>query len=94
MCGAESALAIGVTPYGNYITPNGGFAKGNNARCSMAKNTGMNYRVGSVTGRSQFQHENGDWQKRDDHSGQFMHRKSSEGPFKGVAREPDGRRSR
>lgn len=57
----------------------------------MARNTGEDYRKGSVTGRTQFQHENGDWQKRDERNGQFMERKSSEGPFKGVAKEPDGR---
>lgn len=57
----------------------------------MARNTGNNYRQGSVKGRTQFQHENGDWQKRNEGNGQFMERKSSEGPFKGVAREPDGR---
>jgi hypothetical protein len=57
----------------------------------VAKNTGNDFRRGSVTGRTQFQHENGDWQKRDERSGQFMERKQSEGPFKGVAKEPDGR---
>lgn len=57
----------------------------------MAKNTGNDFRRGAVTARTQFQHENGDWQKRDERSGQFMERKSSEGPFKGVAKEPDGR---
>jgi len=58
---------------------------------AMAKNTGNDFRRGAVTGRTQFQHENGDWQKRNEGNGQFMERKSSEGPFKGVAREPDGR---
>ena len=57
----------------------------------MAKNTGDGYRKGSVTGRTQFQHEDGQWQKRDERTGQFMERKSTEGPFKGVAKEPDGR---
>jgi hypothetical protein len=57
----------------------------------MAKNTGDDYRRGAVTGRTQFQHENGDWQKRDERTGHFMERKSTEGPFKGVAKEPDGR---
>ncbi|WP_269515826.1 DNA-binding protein [Brevundimonas subvibrioides] len=57
----------------------------------MAKNTGNDFRRGAVTGRTQFQQPNGDWQKRDERTGQFMERKSSEGPFKGVAREPDGR---
>ena len=57
----------------------------------MAKNTGDGYRRGSVTGRTQFQQPGGDWQKRDEGTGQFMERKSSPGPFKGVAKEPDGR---
>lgn len=57
----------------------------------MAKNTGNDFRRGAVTARTQFQHSNGDWQKRDERSGQFMERKSSDGPFKGVAKEPDGR---
>ncbi len=57
----------------------------------MGKNTGEGYRQGAVKGRTQFQHENGSWQKRDEGNGQFMERKSSDGPFKGVAKEPDGR---
>jgi hypothetical protein len=57
----------------------------------MAKNTGKEFRKGAVTGRTQFQHKDGDYQKRDERSGQFMERKSSKGPFKGVAKEPDGR---
>jgi hypothetical protein len=57
----------------------------------MGKNTGDSYRRGAVTGRTQFQHANGDWQKRDERSGQFMEHKESSGPFKGVAKEPDGR---
>jgi len=57
----------------------------------IAKNTGNDFRRGAVTGRTQFQQPNGDWQKRDERSGQFMERKASEGPFKGVAKEPDGR---
>lgn len=57
----------------------------------MGVNTGKGYRQGAVRGRTQFQQPNGDWQKRDEGTGQFMERKSSEGPFKGVAKEPDGR---
>lgn len=57
----------------------------------MATNTGKGHRQGAVTGRTQFQHEGGDWQKRDERTGQFLERKSSDGPFKGVAKEPDGR---
>lgn len=57
----------------------------------MAKNTGQKHRKGAVKARTQFQHNDGDWQKRDERTGRFMERKSSEGPFKGVAKEPDGR---
>ena len=57
----------------------------------MAKNTGAGHRQGAVTGRTQFQQPNGDWQKRNERNGEFMERKSSDGPFKGVAKEPDGR---
>jgi len=57
----------------------------------MAKNTGNDFRRGAVTGRTQFQQPNGDWQKRNERNGQFMERKASPGPFKGVAKEPDGR---
>ncbi len=57
----------------------------------MARNTGRGFRRGAVTARTQFQHENGDWQKRNERNGQFMERKGSVGPFKGVAKEPDGR---
>lgn len=60
----------------------------------MATNTGSGYRRGSVTGRTQFQQPNGDYQKRNERSGEFMERKSSPGPFKGVAKEPDGRDTR
>lgn len=58
---------------------------------SVGANTGKGYRIGAVKARTQVQQANGDWQKRDERSGRFMERKSSEGPFKGVAREPDGR---
>ncbi len=57
----------------------------------MAKNTGKDFRRGAVTARTQFQQPDGSWQKRDERTGQFMERKSSDGPFKGVAKEPDGR---
>ena len=57
----------------------------------MAQNTGENYRKGAVKARTQFEHEDGNGQKRDERSGQFMERKQSPGPFKGIAREPDGR---
>jgi hypothetical protein len=57
----------------------------------MAKNTGDDYRKGSVTGRTQFEREDGHFQKRDERTGQFKEVKQSEGKFKGVAMEPDGR---
>lgn len=60
----------------------------------MAKNTGSGFRHGAVTARTQFQRHDGHWQKRDERSGHFMEVKSSEGRFKGVAREPDGRDGR
>lgn len=57
----------------------------------MARNTGNNYRIGSVDNRSQFEHPNGHWIKRDTETGQFMDVKSDGARFKGVAREPDDR---
>ncbi|MEM6973399.1 MAG: hypothetical protein AAF577_11395 [Pseudomonadota bacterium] len=57
----------------------------------MAKNTGNNFRRGAVTGRTQHQHGDGRWQKRNERNGQWMEKKKSAGPFKGVAKEPDGR---
>jgi hypothetical protein len=57
----------------------------------MAKNTGDGFRRGSVTGRTQFERPDGLYQKRDERTGHFMEVKQSEGKFKGVAMEPDGR---
>ena len=57
----------------------------------MANNTGNDFRRGAVTARTQFQRGDGNYQKRDERTGHFMERKASEGPFKGVAKEPDGR---
>ena len=57
----------------------------------MAKNTGQGYRKGSVTGRTQFERPDGHFQKRDELTGKFMEVKDDGNPFKGVAREPDGR---
>lgn len=57
----------------------------------MAKNTGSDFRRGSVTGRTQFQRPDGLYQKRDERTGRLMEVKQSDGPFKGVAKEPDGR---
>ena len=59
----------------------------------MAKNTGNNFRRGAVTGRTQFQRPDGNYQKRDERTGHFMTVKDDGRPFKGVAKEPDGRDS-
>lgn len=57
----------------------------------MAKNTGDGFRRGAVTGRTQFQRDDGNYQKRDERTGHFMQVKDDGEPFKGVAKEPDGR---
>lgn len=57
----------------------------------MAKNTGDGYRRGAVTGRTQFQRPDGNYQKRDERTGRLMEVKDDGTPFKGVAKEPDGR---
>ena len=57
----------------------------------MAKNTGKDFRHGAVTARTQFQRDDGNFQKRDERTGHFMEVKSGGKPFKGVAKEPDGR---
>ena len=57
----------------------------------MAKNTGAGHRNGAVTGRTQFQRPDGNWQKRDERTGQLMQVRDDGKPFKGVAKEPDGR---
>ena len=59
----------------------------------MATNTGDGYRKGSVTDRTQVENDNEDWTKRDADTGEFMDQKADGEPFKGVAREPDGRRT-
>lgn len=65
----------------------------------MATNTSQGHRTGSVDDRTQVKNPvTGKWVKRnrEDGSGkdgQFMDAKSDGEPFKGVAREPDGRRS-
>lgn len=58
----------------------------------MAKNTGEGYRIGSVDGRTQLDRPDGYWTKRNRDDGRFMDVKSDRAPFKGIAREPDGRR--
>ena len=57
----------------------------------MAKNTGDGFRRGAVAGRTQFQRPDRLWQKRDERTGHLMSVKDDGEPFKGVAREPDGR---
>jgi hypothetical protein len=57
----------------------------------MAKNTGNDFRRGAVTARTQFQRDDGNYQKRNERTGHFMEVKQDGKPFKGVAREPDGR---
>lgn len=58
----------------------------------MANNTNQGYRNGSVNDRTQTQTPNGNWVKRDVETGQFIDQKQGGEPFKGVAKEPDGRR--
>jgi hypothetical protein len=59
----------------------------------MAKNTGEKHRKGSVTNRTQTRTRSDDWVKRDTESGEFLDQKQDGRPFKGVAKEKDGRRS-
>jgi hypothetical protein len=59
----------------------------------MAKNTGNEFRKGSVTNRTQTHNPKTDsWVKRDTNTGKFMDQKSDGAPFKGVAKEKDDRR--
>lgn len=58
----------------------------------MAKNTGEDFRRGSVNDRTQTEAPNGNHVKRDTETGEFMDQKEDGEPFKGVAKEPDGRR--
>lgn len=57
----------------------------------MAKNTGDGFRRGAVTVRTQLQRPDGSWQKRNERKGHLREVKQSPGPFKGIAKEPDGR---
>ena len=65
----------------------------------MARNTGSGSRRGSVSGRTQARNpQTGDFVKRDEgvkspHKGEFMDVKAGGERFKGVATEPDRRRS-
>lgn len=61
----------------------------------MAKNTGDGNRIGSVKDRTQVLNPKTDsYVKRDADTGRFMDQKSDGKPFKGVAKEPDGRRNK
>ena len=62
----------------------------------MAKNTDKGFRKGSVDDRSQLNldEKSGKFVKRDRTTGQFTDIKDDNEPFKGVAEEPDGRRSK
>lgn len=57
----------------------------------MATNppSGDGHRNGAVRDRSQFQHPNGHWVKRDAETGRIMDVKSDDKSFKGVRRETD-----
>jgi hypothetical protein len=60
----------------------------------MAKNTGKGTRKGTVKDRTQFETPAGEHAKRDTETGQIIDVKTSDDePFKGVAKEPDGRRT-
>ena len=61
----------------------------------MAKNTGKGHRKGSVTDRTQFESPSDNNVKRDASSGEIMDVKTTnKKPFKGVAKEPDDRRTK
>lgn len=54
----------------------------------MAKNTGYDYRIGAVRGRSQTQMPNGHYVERNTETGRFTRVKTSDTkPFKGVRQE-------
>jgi len=58
----------------------------------MAKNTGDKRQIGSIKDRSQFHNEMNDtYFKRDATTGRIMEGKQDK-PFKGVVKEPDGRK--
>lgn len=60
----------------------------------MATNTGNGFRKGSVTDRTQTHNpKTNTWVKRDTDTGKFIDQKKDGTPFKGVAKEKDGRRS-
>ena len=55
----------------------------------MAKNgkVGDGHRNGMVKDRSQFEHPNGHFVKRDTNTGRFLDVKADDKPFKGVRKE-------
>lgn len=58
----------------------------------MATNTGKGSRIGSVRDRTQTYNPRNDTHvKRDTNSGKFIAAKKGD-PYKGVAKEPDGRK--
>ncbi|ARU48424.1 hypothetical protein [Sulfurospirillum diekertiae] len=58
----------------------------------MATNTGKNHRIGSIKDRSQFYNERTNtYLERDAITGLILKGKQGK-PFKGVAKEPDGRK--
>ena len=60
----------------------------------MATNTGHGSRKGSVKNRTQSENpQNENFTKRDTSTGEFMDQKQGGAAFKGVAKEPDGRRT-
>lgn len=62
---------------------------------TMARNTGNGSRIGSVKNRTQTQTLSGNHVKRDTSNGRFTDVKTSDKtPFKGVAKESDGRRTK
>lgn len=62
----------------------------------MAKNTGKDFRKGSVDDRSQLNVDptGSKFVKRNTKTGEFMDIKEDDKPFKGVAEEPDDRKGR
>lgn len=52
----------------------------------MATNSDNKHRRGAVIGHTQAKQTSGKWQKRNEQTGEFIERKSSPGPFKGVAK--------
>jgi len=60
----------------------------------MAKNTGNGSRVSSFNNRAQVLNKTGRFIKQDSETDQFIDQKSDNKLFKGVAREPNKRRSK